>query len=106
MCISRKSYQASSRKIVRSQELQKPVILALLKEVLGEMRSISSSSNFTLLRGSNENLENFSWGAMFEEMQGKLPILLSFLQHILPKADTKLLVFLVAMMLKRHCKHL
>ena len=106
MSISRKSYKASSRKIVHSEDLLTPVISALSKEVLSEMNCISSTNNVTLLRGTNEELKFFSWDALWQEMQIKLPILVSFLQQVMPKADKKFLVFLVAMMLKRHSKHL
>jgi len=38
MSISRKSYEASSRKIAHSENLLTPVISALSKEVLNEMK--------------------------------------------------------------------
>lgn len=106
MSISRENYKAASRKIIHSDNLKKPVISALSREVLNEMKCISSVNNATLLRGSNDELKHFSWEALWQEMQRKMPIFLSFLHQILPKADRKFIVFLVAMMLKRHCKHL
>lgn len=106
MSILRNSYKASSKKIIQSKNLKAPVISALSREVLDEMNIISSTNNVTLLRGSNDELRHFSWEAIWQEMQTKFPILFSFLQRILPKADKKFVAFLIAMILKKHCKHL
>lgn len=106
MSISRNCYKASSKKIIQCEKLKTPVISALSKEVLNEMNITSSTNNATLLRGSNDELRHFSWEALWQEMQTKLPILFSFLQQILPKADKKFIAFLIAMILKKHCKHL
>ena len=106
LSLSRKNFRASGNKIVQSEELQKPVLGALAKQVFREMKSSSSTSSVTLLRDSDEALKQFSWESIWLEIRGKLPILLSFLQQVLPKAKKRFICFLVCMMLKNHCKHL
>lgn len=106
MSLSRKNFRACGNKIVQSKELQKPVLGALTRQVLTEMKSFSSSNNVTLLRDSDEALKQFSWESIWLEIQRKLPVLLSFLQQVLPKAETRFMCFLICMMLKNHCKHL
>ena len=86
--------------------MQKPVSEALTKQVLAEMKSFSSSNNVTLLRDSDEAPKQFSWESIWLEIQEKLPVPLSFLQQVLPKAEARFMCFLVCMMLKNHCKHL
>lgn len=83
--ISHKSYEASLRKI---EDLQIPAVSALSKTVLNEMKCVSLTTSATLLRYSNEELKQYSWDALWQEMQAKMPILVAFLQQILPKATS------------------
>ena len=64
MYISCKSSEVSSRKKIYFEDLQTPVISALSKTVLNEMKCVSSTTNATLLRCPNEELKHFSWDAL------------------------------------------
>ena len=70
----RTNNKAASRKIIYADNLKKPVISVLSREVLNETKCISSVSNAMLLRGSNEELKHFSWEALWQEMHTKMPI--------------------------------
>ena len=88
------------------KSLQKAVLNELAKEVSAEMMNFSTTKNYTLLKDSHDALKNFSWKSIWLEIQEKSPILLLFFQKVLPKANKKLLCFLICMMLKCHCMHL
>ena len=66
---------------------------------------MSSTSNPTVLRDSQEKLKQFNWESLWPEFQKNLPILSSFLK-ILPKATNKFLCFIISLILKNHCRHL
>ena len=97
LSLSRRNYRATSHKIIKSKELKEPVIAAFSRVVLGEMRVVSSTSNPTVLRDSQEKLKQFNWESLWSEFQKNLPILLSFLQKILPKATKKFLCFIISL---------
>ena len=59
-----------------------------------------------MLRGQDEQLKSFSWESLLVEFEQKVPTLILMLRYLLPKADGKLLSFIVAIILKRHCKHM
>ena len=59
-----------------------------------------------MLRGQDEQLKSFSWESLLVEFEQKVPTLILMLWYFLPKADGKLLSFIVAIILKRRCKHM
>ena len=79
---------------------------SLALQVCKEMSDICSLQHNSLLRDSHKAIKEFSWQVILTEFAYKLPTLLALLKGILPKLDDKFLTFIIAMILKKKCKHM
>lgn len=78
----------------------------LAKHIRAEMNDICSTKSYSMLRDKHEALKHFSWETLWLEFQQKVPLLLKFLQLILPKGDKMFLSFVISLLLKKRCIHM
>ena len=93
--LSRWNYRATPHKIIKSKELKEPVISK-------EMRVVSSTSNPTILRDSQEKLKQFNWESLWSEFQKNLPILCRKCYQ----KPQRSFCFIISLILKNHCRNL
>ena len=101
---ARKSYKSVVSGVTNLRE--KHVLAEVARKIRSEMTEICSFKYASLLRKKNEELEHFSWDELYLELVTKVPMLVKFLQAILPGADKIFVAFIVCMLLKRRCKHM
>ena len=86
-------------------EGSQPLLSAVAKRIKTEMSSLCSPKSSSILRDNHEALKHFSWRTLWSEFSVKVPSLVKLLQQLLPKADMKLLCFIVSIILKKRCMH-
>ena len=104
--LSRRSFKAAATGIVKLQQTRPYIVAEVAKSIKTEMKNICSLEHNSVLRGQEEQLKSFSWENLLVEFKQNVPTLIMLLRYLLPKADGKLLSFIVAIILKRHCKHM
>jgi len=82
------------------------VITAMARKIHLEMKAICSLKSSSLLRGSHETIQNFSWAAIWQELTQKVPVTIKLMQKMLPQASNMFLSCLICLMLKERCKHM
>ena len=104
--LSRRNYKAAVTGITKIQQTGSYIVAEVAKSMKTEMKDICSLAHNSMLRGQDEQLKSFSWESLLVEFEQKVPTLILMLRYLLPKADGKLLSFIVAIILKRRCKHM
>ena len=104
--LGRRSYKAAARAITSSDQTKRHVVGSIALQIRHEMSDICSLQNPSLLRNSYADIKNFSWKALSSEFSKRVPTLMFLLNSILPKSDERFILFLVALVLKKRCKHL
>jgi len=77
------------------------VIRSLGSKVKDEFNHICSSQHNSILMKCGENIKNFSWIALWTEVQQNMPVLASFLEAITPRDSQMLNSVIVCMLLKQ-----
>ena len=104
--LSRRNYRAAATAFV-NVELAKPHMIAqVAKFIQEEMKRICSLEHNSILRSQHDQIKSFNWESILTEFEQNVPTLILLLRHLMPKADGKLLSFIVAIILKRRCKHM
>ena len=88
------------------QQTRPYIVAEVAKSIKVEMKNICSLAHNSMLRDQNKQLKSFSWENLLVEFEQNVPTLILVLRYLLPKADGKLLSFIVAIMLKQRCKHM
>ena len=104
--LGRRCYKAAATQLSTHKQTKMYAIGSLALQVRKEMSDICSLQHNSLLRDSHKAIKEFSWQAIQTEFAYKLPTLLALLKGILPKSDDKFLTFVIAMILKKKCKHM
>ena len=84
-------------------EGSQPLLSAVAKKIRNEMSSLCSPKSSSILRDNHEALKHLSWKTLWLEFLLKVPSLVQLLRQLLPKADMKLLCFVVSIILKKRC---
>jgi len=82
------------------------VITSMARQIRLEMKEICSLKDKSLLRSGHDNIEQFSWSAIWEEFTLRVPTLVKFLQKLLPQTSNMFLSGVICLMLKERCKHM
>ena len=101
---ARETYKSAATGIIDLGE--KHVLSVLAGKIKDQMAHICSSNFSSVLKKKHNELRNFSWEEIWAEFVEQVPLLLSFLQSILPNADKVFITFVVCMLLKKRCKHM
>ena len=104
--LGRRSYKAAARAITSAEKTKCYVVGSIAQQIRQEMSDICSLQNPSLLRSSYADIKRFSWKAISSEFSTRVPTLMFLLKNILPKSDERFISFLVALVLKKRCKHL
>ena len=104
--LGRRSYKAAARAITSADQTKSHIVVSVAQQIRQEMSGICSSQNPSLLRSSYAGVKNFSWKAISSEFSTRVPTLMFLLKSILPKSDDRFILFAVALILKKRCKHL
>ena len=70
------------------------------------MTEICSNEHNSLLRRTHTEIKNFKWEAVSNEFHQMLPTLFLLMKQLLPKSDEKFLSFIIALIIKKRCKHM
>ena len=100
-----RSYKAAARAITSADQTKSHIVVSVAQQIRQEMSGICSSQNPSLLRSSYAGVKNFSWKAISSEFSARVPTLMFLLKSILPKSDDGFILFAVALILKKRCKH-
>ena len=79
---------------------------AVTGKVKSEISNICSTNQPSILRSKHDDLNNFSWNALWLEFVARMPWLIGFMRQILPQASNIFINFVVCMLLKKNCKHM
>ena len=82
---ARETYKSAATGILDLGEKQ--VLSVLTKKVKCQMAHICSSKFSSVLKKEHKELSQFSWDKLWAEFAKQVPLLLDFLQSILPEAD-------------------
>ena len=104
--LGRKCYKAAATHIATAKETKSYTITSLALQMRKEMTEICSVKHNSMLRDSHRSIKNFCWESIYFEFNQKVPTLLSLLKGILPKSNDKFLSFMIALLLKKKCKHM
>ena len=104
--LSRRCYNATSEKVVESEDLHDCTLNAMADKAREEMKRLNSPSHKSMLRESPKELERFNWESLGLELKQAVPTLWMFLHSVLPNAKEKFICFIVSMVLKMQCKQL
>lgn len=104
--LSRGHFESAADNLVKHEQLDKHIMYSLCRQIKGEMDNICSLKHNSMLRDQHEAIKNFSWKTLWFEFSQGVPALVKFLTSILPNADEKFLSFLIAIILKKRCKHM
>lgn len=88
------------------EEAKPHMIAQVAKFIRAEMKNICSFAHNSILRGQHDQIKSFNWDSILAELEQNMPTFILLLRHLMPKADGKFLSFIVAMILKRRCKHM
>lgn len=77
---TRKSYPSFCKTIVKSQP--KNMVHALSKEIQQELSLMCSTKHNSVLMTDGENIQSFSWNAVWLELQQQMPVFLSLLNAV------------------------
>ena len=86
-------------------EGSQPLLSAVAKKIRNQMSSLCSPKSSSILRDNHEALKHFSWKTLWLEFSLKVLSLVQLLQQLLPKADMKVLCFVMSIILKKRCMH-
>jgi len=101
---ARETYKSAATGMLDLREKQ--VLSVLTKKIKCQMAHICSSNFSSVLKKEHKELSQFNWDELWAEFSKQVPLLLSFLQSILPKADKIFITFVVCMLLKKRSKHM
>ena len=104
--LGRRCYKTVATEVSAHKEASSYALTSLALQVRKEMSNISALNHNSLLRNPHSAIKHFSWKSILFEFTIKLPTLLRLLKGILLKSDDKFIVFIIAMMLKKKCKHM
>ena len=104
--LGRRFYKAAATEISTAKETKPYTLTSIALQVRKEMSNLCSITHNSLLRDSHNAIKQFTWQSILSEFTNKLPTLLALLKGILPKSDDKFLAFVIAMILKKRCKHM
>jgi len=104
--LSRRSYKAATSKFYQLPQTKDYLLKDFVKCVNGEIRNICSINHNSVLRGSHQNIKNFSWVAIWDELTKNVPTLVNFLNRLLPKSNKRFIVFLICAIIKKKCKQM
>lgn len=99
-------YKSAANSIFALPKTHGYVLSAVTKQISEQMKSISSLNYNSVLRSDHQNVKHFSWVAIWDEFQQKLPTLILFLRKLFPKSEDKHLSFLICILLKHRCKQM
>jgi len=104
--LARRSYKSAATNVAGLNKAQDYTIGAISRRIHGEMNGICSTLNKSILRSPNSLIKQFSWIEIWNEFQRRVPTLTKLMRRLMPNANVRLLTFLIAMILKRRCKHM
>lgn len=104
--LSRGNFKSAAENLVKHDQLDQHIMQSLCHQIRVEMDEICSLNHNSMLRDQYEALKCFSWETLWFEFSQKVPSLVNLLQGILPKANKSFLSFLIAIVLKKRCKHM
>ena len=104
--LSRKNFRAASSTFVNLQEAKPHIIAQVAKFIRVEMKNICSVAHNSILRGQHDQIKLFNWESILTEFEQNVPTLILLLRYLMPKANGKFLSFIVAIILKKRCKHM
>lgn len=96
---ARRSLCSFNKNVVTSHT--QDVVRILGSKVKDEFNHICSSKHNSIIMKCGENIKNFSWNALWTEVQQNVPVLASFLEAITPCDSQMLNSVIVCMLLKR-----
>ena len=88
------------------QEAKPHIIAQVAKFIRVEMKNICSVAHNSILRGQHDQIKLFNWESILTEFEQNVPTLILLLRYLMPKANGKFLSFIVAIILKKRCKHM
>lgn len=102
--LARREYKALSKSVVKSSPSE--TINEVARLVQQEFNSICSNKHNSMLRGYGASIKNFSWDAIWNELQQNTPNLVMLLSTISPNSSIILKCTIICMLLKQRHPHM
>ena len=104
--LANKNYRSAASKFDSLSGARDCILKNVTKRIRSEIKSICSLRHNSILRGSHEQLKQYSWQSVWQELKDHVPTLSNLMQLLMPKSDQKFISFLICAILKKSCKHM
>ena len=72
--------------MISSSDIGPPIVSRICSNVIAEMKAISTVAHNSFLSYTVESVKQFSWEAVYEELQKHMPTLMTLVNDIIPNA--------------------
>ena len=104
--LANKNYRSAASRFANLSGARDYILKNITQRIRSEIKKICSLRHNSILRGSHEQLKQFNWQSVWQELRKNVPSLVNLMQLVMPKSDKKFICFLICTILKKSCKHM
>jgi len=104
--LTNRNYRSAASRFINLSVARDHILKNITRRIRCEIKTICSLRHNSILRGNHEQLKQFNWQSVWQELREHVPSLVSLLQSIMPKSGKKFICFLICAILKKSCKHM